>query len=278
MSEEKKIKVVQNVAKSVAKTIFLTGGTGEIGKAIAYGLGKLQHNLILAARTKEKGEGLVADVVKQTGNKNVSYALVDLSSKKSIADCAETLSKTVTKLDVLVNNAATVTEKAEESVDGIELMFSTNVLSYYLLMTHLRPLLKAAAPSRVVNVASNYAGGLDMKDLQFKNRDFDSTAAYKQCKQANRMMSWAAADLFASDKIAVHACHPGVVTSPLLQNLGMEKGYDTPETAAATPIFLATDESVDGTGLYWDSCKTKPCPWRKDAKGCQALWTYCSKL
>jgi len=64
MSEEKK-----KVIKQVVKTIFLTGGTGEIGKAIAYGLGKLNHNLILAARTKEKGEGLVADVVKRTGNK-----------------------------------------------------------------------------------------------------------------------------------------------------------------------------------------------------------------
>jgi len=172
-----------------------------------------------------------------------------------------------------------VTDKSEQSPDGLDLMFATNVYSYFLLMNQLRPLLKAGAPSRIVNVASNYAGDLDMKDLQFKTRDFDSTTAYKQSKQANRMLSWAAADLFATDKISVHACHPGVVTSPLLQNLGMEKGWDTADKAAATPIFLATDSSVDGkTGLFWDSCKTKACQWKKDVKGYQALWEYCSKL
>jgi NAD(P)-dependent dehydrogenase (short-subunit alcohol dehydrogenase family) len=275
MSEEKKVKVV---AKAV-KTIFLTGGTGEIGKAIAYGLAKLQHNLILAARTKEKGESLVADVVKHSGNKNVCYALLDLSSKKSIGECAEHLAKTTTKLDVLLNNAATVTEKLESSVDGLELMFATNVFSYYLLMNHLRPLLKAGSPSRIVNVASNYAGGLDMKDLQSKSKKFDSNTVYQQNKQANRMLSWTAAKLFADDKIAVHACHPGVVTSGLLSNLGMKEGFDTPDSAAATPIFLATDSSVEGkTGLYWDKCKPVTCAWQKDQNGCAALWDYCTKL
>ncbi|KAJ1478022.1 hypothetical protein T484DRAFT_1818945 [Baffinella frigidus] len=57
-----------------------------------------------------------------------------------------------------------------------------------------------------------------------KKREYDATTAYKQSKQANRMITKsAAAELFAGGGVTVMACHPGVVTSPLLQNLGVQR-------------------------------------------------------
>lgn len=56
-------------------------------------------------------------------------------------------------------------------------------------MHSLAPLLKASGGARVVNVASEYAGNLDVSDLQFEKRQYDETAAYKQSKQANRMIT-----------------------------------------------------------------------------------------
>ena len=80
-------------------------------------------------------------------------------------------------------------------MDGIELTWATNVMSYFLLSNLLLDILllplfalsffspslylfilfdsflntlKASAPSRIVNVASNYAGDLDTSDVQFK--------------------------------------------------------------------------------------------------------------
>jgi hypothetical protein len=42
---------------------------------------------------------------------------------------------------------------------------------------------------RIVHVASNYAGELDLSDLQFSKRPFNGGSAYAQSKQINRMLS-----------------------------------------------------------------------------------------
>ena len=142
----------------------------------------------------------------------------------------------------------------EISKDGYEMQFQVNILSYYAMMEGFAPVLKANAQSRVVNVASNYAGDLDLSDLFFSRRRYDSNQAYRQAKQANRMLSWAAADLttgFKDSGVVVNACHPGVVTSKLLASLGMQKGFDQPSKGAETPLYLALSPEVEGvTGRY----------------------------
>jgi retinol dehydrogenase 12 len=40
-------------------------------------------------------------------------------------------------------------------------------------------ILKASAPARVVNVASYWAGGLDLNDLEFTRRSYDNDQAYR---------------------------------------------------------------------------------------------------
>ena len=51
--------------------------------------------------------------------------------------------------------------------------------------------------------------------------------------------------LFPDSKVSVNACHPGVVTSPVLNNLGMASGWDSPDKAATTPLFLALDPAME---------------------------------
>jgi NAD(P)-dependent dehydrogenase (short-subunit alcohol dehydrogenase family) len=53
------------------------------------------------------------------------------------------------------------------SDDGLEITWASNVMSYFLLSNLFLDTLKASAPSRIVNVASNYAGDLDVSDVQF---------------------------------------------------------------------------------------------------------------
>jgi len=104
---------------------------------------------------------------------------------------------------------------------------------------------------RIVNVASNYAGGLNLSDYDFVRRQYDETSAYKASKQADRMLTAKAAEEFRALNITVNACHPGVVTSPLLKGLGMSSGFDSSAKAAETPVFLATSDSVSATtGTY----------------------------
>jgi dehydrogenase/reductase SDR family member 12 len=58
------------------------------------------------------------------------------------------------RLDVLVNNAGVMPGQRTRTVDGVELTFATHVLAPWVLIEGLAPLLRNAAPSRVINVTS----------------------------------------------------------------------------------------------------------------------------
>jgi len=62
------------------------------------------------------------------------------------------------------------------------MQFQVNILSYYAMMEGFAQVLKANPQSRIVNVASNYAGDLDQSDLFFSRRRYDSNQAYRQAK------------------------------------------------------------------------------------------------
>ena len=61
---------------------------------------------------------------------------------------------------------------------------------------------------------------LTSNDLEFKRRNYDNDKAYRQSKQADRMLSAAFAEKLKPFQITVNACHPGDVNSVLSNNLG----------------------------------------------------------
>lgn len=80
---------------------------------------------------------------------------VDLSSQKSVRNFAAEIHKTESKIDVLIHNAAFAGAlKKNISVDGVEFTLATNHYGPFLLTHLLIDLLKKAAPSRIVVVAS----------------------------------------------------------------------------------------------------------------------------
>ena len=85
------------------------------------------------------------------------------------------------------------------------------------------------------------------------------------------MLSWVLAEKLKSKNVTVNACHPGVINTQLLQNLGF--GSDaTPQDGAQTPLWLATSKDVEGiTNKYFDSKKEKTCNFR-DEKQLNKLW------
>jgi len=224
----------------------------------------------------KKGQKLASSYKLASGNENISVEQMDLSSQKSMKDFVNKITEKFEKVDVLVNNAAVCPPKKELTLDGLESQFGINIYSYYFLMKSFIPLLKKSSNPRVVNVASNYAGELNLDDLEFKSRPYDPTAAYKQSKQANRQLTSHAASLYKDDGINIYACHPGVVSSTLLSSLGMRKGFDTPEAGAATPLHLATSKKVTSkdSGSYWYEQKKVECPFQKDKKESAGLWKY----
>ena len=151
------------------KRVIVTGPTSGVGKEIALQLAELGAEVILVCRDTKRGKAVGTEILKRTGSKNVTVMKIDTSSQESIREFAREFKSKYDHLDVLINNAALSrgTLPKVNSVDGIELTFATNVLGYFLLTQELLDLLKKSAPSRIINVASQYASDFDLDDLQF---------------------------------------------------------------------------------------------------------------
>jgi len=234
-------------------TAIVTGANGGIGKSIARQLAQKGFEVIMVCRDAKKGELAVNEVIKATSNSKVSLELCDLSSYLSVVAFAKRYRESKRPLHVLINNAAIVPKTKIVTSEGLELQWVTNVMSYYWLVEELLDVLKKNAPSRIINVASRYAGDLNLSDVNFERRRYDSNAAYRATKQANRLLALGYASKLSEFKITVNACHPGVVDTNVLQGLGFG-GFESPDQGAATPVFLATSKE-GGTiaGKWWVS-------------------------
>ena len=163
-----------------------------------------------------------------------------------------------------------------ETVDGIEMQFAVNVLAYFWMMEAFTPVLSASAPARIVNVASYWAGDLDLDDLEMKERSYSNNTAYRQSKQADRMLTAAFAARLRESGITVNACHSGDVNSKLSNDLGFGGG-EQPADGADTPLWLALD-SKGGvhSGAYFEHRAEVPCRFAADADAVDRLYAICA--
>jgi NAD(P)-dependent dehydrogenase (short-subunit alcohol dehydrogenase family) len=264
-----------------ARPLYLvTGANAGIGFEIARGLATSGDNpsVILACRDQAKGEAARAQLAAETKNPNLEVLVIDLASQKSIRQAAAEFSKTHNSLDALVNNAGTSSPTRQESVDGIELTFATNVLGYFLLTNLLLDALKRAPAGRIVNVASEMAYGLDLDDVEFKKRTYNPSTAYAQSKQADRMLTWAYARRLEATTVTANAMSPGAVDTPLLHALAPGMKGRTREKGAETVIWLATSPDVAKlTSRLWFDKAERACKFRNTEQE-EKLWAVCEEL
>jgi NAD(P)-dependent dehydrogenase (short-subunit alcohol dehydrogenase family) len=259
-------------------THLVTGANAGIGLEIARGLARAGAHVVLACRNPAKAEAARRSILEAQPSARVELLIVDLASQRSIREAAASFASGHSSLDVVVNNAAAVSDTRQESVDGIELTFATNVLAYHLLSNLLRPLLERAPAARVVNVASMMAGGLDLSDVEWKRRSYNSADAYSQSKQCNRMLTWAFARRLRGTRVTANAMHPGAVDTALLHALipGMQ-GRSTTK-GAETAVWLSTSAETAGvSGKFWCDLRETPCRFHDKAAE-EALWEMCDRM
>lgn len=258
------------------RTALVTGATGTIGYAISQGLANTPgYEVVLVGRDEARTRQAAQRLRQETGNNHVRFELADLSREQEIYALAE---RWEGPLHVLINNAGTTPRRRQETPEGIELQFATNVLGYFWMIQAFRDVLIESAPARIINVASYYAGDLDLDDLQFERRPYDNRRAYRQSKQANRMLTAAFARRLAPHDITVNACHPGDVNSRLSNDLGFG-GSESPQQGARTPIWLATGETGGQlTGRYYANQRPQPDPFMQDEQAIEALFQACQRL
>ena len=250
----------------------VTGATGAIGRAIARKLAEKGYRVYLIARDPGRCAEAAAFIQGETSNQEIFCLTADLSRRQSVQSIA---AEWRGPLHLLVNNAAATPLTRQVTPEGIELQFATNVLGYFWMSLYFKDALSAASSARIVNVASYWAGGLDLQDLEFKRRPYTNQAAYRQSKQANRMLTPVFADEYRPYRISVNACHPGDVNSKLSNNLGFG-GSQSPEQGARTPVWLgASLETAALTGKYFENMQEVPCPYASLKKESKTLFDIC---
>lgn len=271
----------------VDRRCVVTGASAGIGKEVARNLAYFGATVVLACRDRERGSAALQEIVADSGNERVTMLQVDVSSRASVRAFARNATAGGAPIHVLVNNAAIMTPTRTTSVDGIESTWATNVLGYFAITNQLLPSLRRGAPSRVVNVASTYAGGLVLRDVEFTSRKYDGMAAYRQSKQADRMIAWRLAEICRRDMVSVHACHPGAIDTGLMRTtsqswLGRLMGASrratlkTPAQGALTPTFCAAAPEVgEQTARFWIDNTPQPCKFAANGEEIAALWRLC---
>lgn len=274
-------------ADMAGKTAIVTGANSGIGKQIAENLAGLGATVVMACRSRDRGEAALDDIAERVDGASLELLLLDQSKQASIRAFADAFLSSHDRLDVLVNNAGIYPSAREVGEDGIELSWATNVMGYFLLTRALHDVLAASAPSRLIFIASALAGGLDMDDLQWQRRRFGGVKAYKQSKQANRMLGWVFAERYEPDGITVNVVHPGGVNTGIgrhqkgmwgwLVRLAFKTQSSVAEGADTATYLAASPEVAGVTGAFWEDRKQIPCEFR-DMDQCRELWQRCEAM
>jgi NAD(P)-dependent dehydrogenase (short-subunit alcohol dehydrogenase family) len=272
------------------KTCLITGGNSGIGKATALGLAKTGANVVIVSRGKEKGEAALTEIVAKSGNRNVELMLADMSSQDSIRSLASDFKAGHEKLHLLVNNAGVYLTKRITTVDGLESTFAINHLGPFILTNLLIDLLKASAPSRIVNVTSDAHRGakVNFEDLQGEKK-FSGWQAYSQSKLAMILFTHELAKRLDGTGITVNSAHPGVVRTNFARNNGglvafgfglMHVFFISPETSAKRILYVATSPDLEGvTGMYFTKMHAaKSSQESYDDDSARRLWQISEQL
>jgi NAD(P)-dependent dehydrogenase (short-subunit alcohol dehydrogenase family) len=156
----------------------------------------------------------------------------------------------------------------------------------------LLDLLKASAPSRIVNVSSeaHRSARLDLNDLQFETRKYNPFAAYGQSKLLMNAFTFELAGRLEGTGVTVNCLHPGVVATniwpahaPLVLRmiLGVMKLFMlSPSKGAAVSLYLATSPDVAAvSGQYF--VKSKPATsssLSRDPQVMTHIWQWTEKM
>jgi retinol dehydrogenase-12 len=272
------------------KICLITGATSGIGEVTARRLAGMGAAVTIVGRSAERAASTAARIKAATGA-TVELLIADLTSQTEVRRLADAFLARHSRLDVLINNAGAVFSRRLESVDGIEMTWALNHMSYFLLTNLLLEALRAAAPSRIVNVASDAHSGarINFDDPQFQ-RGYGAWRAYNQSKLANILFTAELARRLEGTGVTANALHPGFVASNFGKNngglfgiligLAQRVAAISPEAGAETAVFLASSPEVAGvSGQYFDKCRAiAPSAEAQDRTAAARLWEISEAL
>jgi NAD(P)-dependent dehydrogenase (short-subunit alcohol dehydrogenase family) len=272
------------------KVVVITGGTSGIGQVAAEKLASMGARIVLVARDRSRADSTLARLRQLGPTLNHTVHIADVSRIGDLHRVANEIAAAEPRIDVLLNNAGAMFYDRQVTVDGLERTFATNHMSYFVLTLALRPQLIAAAPSRVVNTASDAhrRAKLDFDDLQCAKK-YKAFTAYGRSKLSNILFTRELARKLAGTGVTANCLHPGVVNTrfadgghgALYHVFRVVKNFAlTPEKGSETIIYLASSPEVAGvTGEYFKKCaRATPTSEAQNDDSARRLWSETEKL
>lgn len=250
------------------KIVLVTGANSGIGLATVTELAKKGATVILHARSKERGESALEQAKARSGATRIELMLANLENPDEIREMTGKIRNKYERLDVLINNAAIVAPTRALTRGGLEVQFMVNHLAYFLIVQELLPMLRASAPSRIINVSSNlHANGFwNKSDPQGEKAEYgvQGWGWYGVTKFYNVLFTYELARRLQGSGVTANCLHPGVIGTNLSR--GLPKPIHAlykfimpkPEKGAQTSIYLASEPSLEGvTGNYFVNQKVQ---------------------
>jgi NAD(P)-dependent dehydrogenase (short-subunit alcohol dehydrogenase family) len=237
------------------KTVLITGSTDGVGRYVATELAKQGAQVLIHGRDTARAKTLI-DQIGAKGHAAPTFYQADLSSLAGARQLADAVSADHTKLDVFVSNAGIGSQnhgpQRQESADGYELRFAVNYLSGFLLVYLLLPLIKAAAPSRIVNVASLGQHPIDFDDVMI-TKNYSGSRAYAQSKLSQIMFTIDLANELKGFGITVNSLHPATYMNTTMVRAGGITPMSTVEQGGDAILHLVEgDDIANKSGLFFN--------------------------
>jgi NAD(P)-dependent dehydrogenase (short-subunit alcohol dehydrogenase family) len=237
------------------KTVLITGSTDGGGRYVAARLAADGAKVLIHGRDAARAKTLI-DEIKQAGHVSPRFYQADLSSLASVRELADAVIADHTRLDVFISNAGIGSQNQgpgrQVSADGHELRFAVNYLAGFLLAYRLLPLLKAAAPARIVNVASLGQHPIDFDDVMI-TKNYSGSRAYAQSKLAQIMFTIDLAAELKDQGITVNSLHPATYMNTTMVRAGGITPMSTVEQGGDAILHLVRGDDVAArSGLFFN--------------------------
>jgi retinol dehydrogenase 12 len=275
----------KSVGPEYRPAFLVTGATSGVGEAIATQLGARGAQILIGARTTERGEAAADRIRNRVADADLQVVAADLSLMREVRSLAYQVMDSTPRLDGLILNAAEARSGLLLTDEGIETNFATNHLAGFLLAHLLLPRLRSAAPARVVAISSAVHTQVRMVDLSSVVTGAPLTPdSYRTSKLLNILFIRELARRIGGLGITANVADPGFVRT----NLGRyETGgrrmlhtvtrpmQSNPERAATTAVYLATSDEVAGVtgGYYANRHPLEVSGLATDAKLARRLWS-----
>ncbi len=238
------------------KTLFITGISRGIGKAIGIRAARDGANIVVIGKTAEPHPKLPGTVfsaveeIKEAGG-NAVAAICDIRFGDQVEAAVETAVKEFGGIDIVVNNASAIslTGIDDTEMKRYDLMASVNSRGTFLTTKLALPWLERSDNPHVLMMSP---------PLNMESRWFSGQLAYTMAKYGMSMCVLGLSDELRDRGIAVNALWPrtAIATAAVRNILGgddLMRQSRTPEIVADAAYFILTSDSSDrdNTGNFY---------------------------